>query len=119
VHASCPANLILSDLSNMADTEGHNERFCSSFANITSVEQDGKCFGCSELRLELLKIKTELLLYKKIIKVLQEELHQKNLLNNAESSVQDDLTNENFRFQSTEEGWTQLISKNYKKKAQP
>jgi hypothetical protein len=76
----------------MADIEGFNERYCSSFANITSAEQDGKCLGCSELRLELLKIKTELLSYEKIIKVLQEELHQKNLLNKAEPSVQDDLS---------------------------
>jgi hypothetical protein len=62
---------------------------------------------CSELRLELLKIKTELLSYEKIIKVLQEELHQKNLLNNSEPAGQDDLSDEYFRLQSVQEGWTQ------------
>jgi hypothetical protein len=47
--------------------------------------------------------------------VLQEELHQKNLLNNAEPAVQD-LSVEYFRLQSVQEGWTQSLSKNYKKK---
>jgi hypothetical protein len=50
------------------------------------------------------------------MKVLQEKLHQKNLPNNAEPTVQDDLSDEYFRLQSIQEGWTQSISKNYKKK---
>jgi hypothetical protein len=115
--SSCVARQKVSDydVTHMADTEGRNDSCLSSFDNLTSVEQDGKCLGCSELRLELLKIKTELLSYEKIIRVLQEELCQKNLLNNAEPTVQDDLSDEYFRLQSIQEGWTQSISKNYRK----
>jgi hypothetical protein len=45
-----------------------------------------KCSGCTELTVELQKVKSEILSYGEIIKVLQEELYKKELLNMEMSS---------------------------------
>jgi hypothetical protein len=49
-----------------------------------------KCSGCTELIVELQKVKSEILSYGEIIKVLQEELYKKELLNKAGSSDYND-----------------------------
>jgi hypothetical protein len=42
---------------------------------VTTEKQKDRCLCCIELRLELQKVKIEILSYQKVIKVLQEELY--------------------------------------------
>jgi hypothetical protein len=76
----------------MAATDGCSGNCPSFFVNKTHDKQEGNCLGCIELRLELQKVKTDILSYEKIIKVLQEELYKKELLNNTGSSEQEDYS---------------------------
>jgi hypothetical protein len=81
----------------------------------TSEKLEGKCLCCIELRLELQKVKTEILSYEKIIKVLQEELYNKELLNKTEPSEQKDYSGDYFNVQPVKEEWVQVATKNYRK----
>jgi hypothetical protein len=73
---------------------------CSSLVDKTSGEQEGNYLCYKELRLELQKVKTKILSYEEIIKVLQEELCKKELLNKIESSEQNDYSGDSFKVQS-------------------
>jgi hypothetical protein len=73
----------------MAESVGCLESGVSSF-----VDKLVKCLGCSELRMELLQAKNEILLLEKIIKMLQEELNMQRTSSNNESTVQRGLADE-------------------------
>jgi hypothetical protein len=99
----------------MAEGVDHLESCIYPFVNKISSKQDVKCIGCSELRLELLQVKTEILSLGKIIKMLQEELNMKRISSNDGSTVQGKHVDECFKIQFPKGGWTQLGSKNYTK----
>jgi hypothetical protein len=103
------------NVSMMADSVGCLESYISTFVNNRSDKQEVKCIGCSELRLELLQVKTEILSFEKIMKMLQEQLNMKRATNNDKSSVQGNSADECFKIHSLQGGWTQSSSKNYKK----
>jgi hypothetical protein len=65
--------------------------------------------------LELQKVRTELLCYEKVIKVSQEEIYQKELLNKAESKAQKDNPGDQLKFQPVKVDWVQVATKNYRK----
>jgi hypothetical protein len=89
---------------------------CSSiFVNKISDNQQGTCPGCTELSLELQKVKIEMLFYEKIIKMLQEEIYKKELPKNTESSEQEYVC-ARFKAQPRKEDWAQVTSKNAGKK---
>jgi hypothetical protein len=56
----------------------------SPFADKTTGKQEERCLCCIELRLELQKVKIEILSYQKVIKVLQEELNNNEPSNKRE-----------------------------------
>jgi hypothetical protein len=87
----------------------------SFFDDRTREKQEGKCLCCIELKLELQKVKTEILSYEKIIKVLREELYNKELLNKTELSEQKDYPGEHFKVQPIKEYWVQVTTKNDRK----
>jgi hypothetical protein len=68
----------------MVESVGRLGSCISPFDNKISDKQEVKCIGCSELRIELLQAKTEILLLEKIIKMLQEELNMKRTSTNDE-----------------------------------
>jgi hypothetical protein len=57
----------------------------SIFVNKISDKHQANCPGCIELSLELQKVRIEMLSYEKIIKMLQEELHKKELPKSTKS----------------------------------
>jgi hypothetical protein len=99
----------------MAATDGCSGKCPSFLVNKTRDKQEGKCLGCIELGLELQKVETEILSYEKIIKVLQEELYKEELLNNTESSEQEDFSGDSFKAQPIKDDWVQVTTKNYRK----
>jgi hypothetical protein len=89
---------------------------CSSiFADETRKKNEEKCSGCMELIVELQKVKSEILSYGEIIKVLQEELYKKELLNKARPSDYNDDYNDCYvdqiKAHPTKEDWIQSIER--------
>jgi AAA15 family ATPase/GTPase len=60
----------------------------------SSGKQTDKCLCCEELRFELQKYKMEILSYEEVLKLLQEELSNKELHNQSDPSKQNDYRDE-------------------------
>jgi hypothetical protein len=65
--------------------------------------------------LELQKVRTELLSYEKVIKVLQEEIYKKELHNKTESSAQKYYLGDLLKFQPVKVDWVQVATKDHRK----
>jgi hypothetical protein len=64
--------------------------------------------------LELQKAKSEILSYEKIVKVLQEELCNKDYLSKIEVSEQKDYSGDLFKDQPRKDDWVQVATKSYR-----
>jgi hypothetical protein len=85
------------------------------YDTMKTQEEEEKCLCCIELRLELQKVKNEILSYEKLIKVLEEELYKKELFNKTESLEQKYYSGDHFKVQPVKEDWVQVATKNYRK----
>jgi hypothetical protein len=86
----------------------------SIFVGKISDNHQGNWTRCTELSLELQKVRIEMLSYEKIIKMLQEELYKKELAKNTESS-EEEYVSTRFKAQPLKEDWSQVTSKKYRK----
>jgi hypothetical protein len=83
---------------------------CSSILiDNASEKRERNCLCCMELSRELQKATMDILSYKEIIKVLQEELSKK------ESSEQKDYSGDLTKVQSVKEDWVHATNKNSRK----
>jgi hypothetical protein len=89
----------------------------SSFIFVNKIRDNhqGNCPGCTELSLELQKVRIEMLSYEMIKKMLQEELYKKELPKNTESS-EEEYVSTRLKAQPLKEDWSQVTSKKYRKK---
>jgi hypothetical protein len=83
----------------------------STFDYNLSEMQTYKCLCCEELRLELLKAKMEILSYEEVLKLLQEELSNKEFRNQSDPSKLNDSCDEQSKVQTLRDDWMQGATK--------
>lgn len=77
----------------------------------SSGKQTDKCLCCEELRFELQKYKMEILSYEEVLKLLQEELSNKELRNKSEPSKQNYCYHGQFKVLTSKDDWVQVATK--------
>ena len=76
----------------------------------SSEKQRDKCLCCEELRFELQNAKMEILSYEEILKVIQEELSNKELRNKSEPSKQNYCRGQS-KVLTSKDDWVQVATK--------
>jgi hypothetical protein len=83
----------------------------STFDYNLSEIQTHKCLCCEELRLEILKAKMEILPYEEVLKLLQEELSNKQFHNQPGPSQLNDYCDEQSKVRTLKDDWIQVATK--------
>jgi hypothetical protein len=82
----------------MADIKESEVRFLRNFDDKLSEKKGDTCLRCDELSFELQKAKLEILSYEKIVKLLLEEISNKELHTQSSLVKQKTPTMSNFKF---------------------
>jgi hypothetical protein len=98
----------------MAVKKLYSESRSCFLADKASAEQERNCLCCIELSKELEKMKTEILSYEEIIKVLQNEIRNKELTSKPESMVRKDFSGDRLKA-NTDKDWVQVSTRNNRK----